>query len=1725
MFDLEKFKIKRLRLTMSAFGFPGGKAKALPTLLKTLSHHVSAGLAKCFFAPIKKALPNLRSIAVAGFSLVIGSFSYAATPPNTLVTNIASANYMIGGTNATVTGSVSMLTAARTPAIIDFLQYIPQGTGGVVENVALTYCNGVALPAPNYIMPPSTALTVPGALRLAPATEYVKGDPIFVKVTDYDQNKNPNLAETIQLTIGSGTDTEQLILTETGLSTGVFIGYIQSKAAAGSNNDCQLSVAGSNTRISATYTDPLDALPTVVDQALVDPFGVIFNSNSGLGVDGGKITMIDISTGLPATVYCDDGVTVLPQPLTAGSPTICDPIVSAGTYRFPRALPGNYRFQLVSPAGYAFPSTTPLASLPSGFSIFGTLAGNGASYGGPFPLNLGPALHIDIPTDPSSGNLQIIKTAAKTIVGEGEFVPYALTIKNVSGINALNVLIADQLPIGFRYRTNSASVNSATIGNPTISSDGRALTFNVGNLNAGLSMTLKYVVEVTPAAKAGPAENIAYATGGHQSNTSKASVVVREDLMRSKSILIGTVFLGSCEDTPPKGMPNIRIVLENGAYVLTDDKGQWHMDNVTPGTHVVQLDKDSVPKGYEVIDCQGNNRLAGRNYSQFVNVRGGSLWRANFYLQRKAADQLNGATSEKISQPSPSADAEKRGLVEKLPYDSDWLAVAQEGPEWLHPSTGFSPALPVIKFAVKHHPSDTVKVKMNGIDVGGYNYDGTQNNLQKTVALSVWSGVSLKENENTLSIEVINQKGLSVLQETRTIYYSEGPAKVELVLAKSKLIADGKTEPIIAVRFLDRFNHPARRGINGEYQLNAPYQSVTQQEAMRRDPTSAGINQNKPRFDIDDDGIAYIRLAPTTQTGEAVLSFDFGQTKLTTTINQNSVSNDNQVRAWLVAGARDWILVGFAQGTLGHKALSGNVQGAKDALADSDLFDQNRAVFYAKGTVQGDALLTVAYDSAKKRSDVGSSPSLKQAVEPDKFYTLYADATQPYFDAASARKLYVKIERAQFYAMFGDFDTGLTVTEFARYNRTLNGVKSEYKDSKVSYNVFAAMTAQTFKKDEIQGNGTSGTYKLSSGKIVLNSDKIRVETRDRFHSEVVLKTNSLTRFIDYSIDYNLGTVFFNSPVSTRDFNLNPIYIVAEYEAGDNKDEKLTLGGRVTSNLNNKVVVGLTSVHEGNIGAKGNLSGLDVVATVNDKTKAVAEFAQSNHESSTGIAKGNAWKAEIVHSGDVLDVKAYIRQQGSGFGLNQQAASETGTRKVGAEARYKVNSEFAVQGQIYEQTDLGKDAKRDVLEVRVDQKVNDIADIFYGARSVHEKDALGTQAYNNQFIGGVSYSVLDKNATLKASTELNTSKNSQSTDFPNRYLLGADYKVSEQTQLFAQYEIARSDLVSTNNAAVGLRVKPWTGAEASAKLGNATATDGQRIYSDFGLSQRWKIDDFWQTDVALQRVQVLSSSSTAGTTNFSTSAITGNSTAASIGVAYSEKIWSANGRLETRVGADKNTNLAVGGQRTLQDGMILATSVTVRKASDATTDARNSLARVSFAHRPLSSQWSWLNRLDYIDDAMRSSTVNNHTRKIVNSTHLNWLPSVRTQWSFQYAGKYVFDTIDGTAYKGYTDLIAAEVRRDILPDFPAWDVGAHAARLYSHGSRTQNLSAGVSIGYKLFNNAWVSVGYNLLGFNDSDFIGANYRSKGAYLTLRMKVDQDSLSLNSERTGQTIQSVLK
>src|SRR5690606_4709933 len=79
----------------------------------------------------------------------------------------------------------------------------------------------------------------------------------------------------------------------------------------------------------------------------------------------------------------------------------------------------------------------------------------------------------------------------------------------------------------------------------------------------------------------------------------------------------------------------IRLLLDDGTFVTTDESGAYHFEGVRAGTHVVQLDLATVPPDLDVSPCSQNTRFAGRGHSQFVEAQGGGMWRADFTLQRK----------------------------------------------------------------------------------------------------------------------------------------------------------------------------------------------------------------------------------------------------------------------------------------------------------------------------------------------------------------------------------------------------------------------------------------------------------------------------------------------------------------------------------------------------------------------------------------------------------------------------------------------------------------------------------------------------------------------------------------------------------------------------------------------------------------------------------------------------------------------------------------------------------------------------------------------------------------------------------------------------------------------------------------------------------------------------------------------------------------------------------
>ncbi|MDH3342585.1 MAG: OmpA family protein, partial [Gammaproteobacteria bacterium] len=577
----------------------------------------------------------------------------AITPPGTSIDNTATATFNVGGPVLAVNSNAVTVssTIISTPSTVTFYQYDSTGAGSLNEEVPTQHATS-GPPGAGFVVSANPVIPLPGAgatvldpnapISMNPVDVYHAGEPIFVLLQDLDQNLNPAIQESIIVTVTSSTgDQEELILTETGVDTGRFIGFVQSTSNAVSNYDGSLSIAA-DTQVTVNYVDQYDGSDASAASTLVDPYGRVFNSVDGSVIDGVTVTLLD-GAGNPATVYGDDGISTYPNIITSGG-TVTDgggTVYSfpSGSYRFPMLVPGDYQIVLTVPATLRAPSIETVANLQALPGAPYALDAN-ASFANVFTLLPGPPLNVDIPVDTRTSHLILNKSASKSRASVGDFVQYTLKLDNIDPLlTSNNLLVTDNLPKGFRYQASSLSVDGVVSAEPIISSDGRSLQFNVATLLPGASVEIKYVTEIGAGSPNGNAINTATAIDdqGVQSNVAQASVKIYEDLIKSHSFIVGKVINADCgeDDRNLPGFPNAKIYMEDGSYVVTDAEGLYHFEGVTPGVHVVQLDTETIPDNLEIVACEENTRFAGTAYSQFVDVKGGTMWRANFYVREK----------------------------------------------------------------------------------------------------------------------------------------------------------------------------------------------------------------------------------------------------------------------------------------------------------------------------------------------------------------------------------------------------------------------------------------------------------------------------------------------------------------------------------------------------------------------------------------------------------------------------------------------------------------------------------------------------------------------------------------------------------------------------------------------------------------------------------------------------------------------------------------------------------------------------------------------------------------------------------------------------------------------------------------------------------------------------------------------------------------------------------
>lgn len=1933
--------------------------------------------ASCAF--LRVAIAALCSLFVGLLATTV--HAQAVTPPGTQIRNYADLRFdRAPGLTGNLRSNevVTVVAPSRSRAAIQFVRTTSSGSGSPsTSGPTACFSGGSYQPLANPVLIGGQALDPTQPVPMAATGMFHGGEPFFIHVTDRDRNRDAGALDVVDIRVHSTAtgDSEVLRLTETGPNTGEFVGYVPSAVGPAVANDCVLQVARASD-VTTDYVDPLDVTDAVADTAALDPVGLVFSSQTGVAINGARVRIVDAATGQPVTVYGDDGISVFPSEVVAGGQATDSGgalyTFAPGSFRFPVvANAGMYRLIVEAPASFAFPSTVGISQLQLLAGAPFTL--NAGSFGNAYRVGSPPAANIDVPLDPTGTALIVDKTTPTAVAAVGDFVQYNLSLEN-SGANGAfpAVTTVDTLPVGTRYVRGSTRINNTPAGDPAIDATGRRLTFVTGNLAPAERITIRYVVELTSAVHGKELINEVQAVGSGNvaSNKASATIRIRDELLHSAAIVTGRVVEGDCpiDVTNAAGVEGVRVYLEDGRYAVTDKDGKYHFEGVPPGSHVVQMDTETLPPALQAAECAERARFAGRPYSQFVDVRGGALWRADFTLTRrppptgsvtmrmrsavdaqakrlvialpldvsginvgklrvlvmlptgfsyrKGTAQLDGEVIDDPTgndsvlsfnlgeapapwsrqlhfelEPGPAARgalalkavaifdtptasnqqtdsvenrlergaavqqsahytfeprfdvfgtdltaADRRELdriagewrgvndiriraightdstpisprnrslyadnnelslarartvadyfCEQLGLDSGQFEILGRGSDepvevgtdpasfaknrrvevsitgmrpvsdgtltvvqgesapatiatrgiivysrlpgaqaapaanataaapaplklaapavivmptiaWIAPVKDFNPPIPSLKVAIEHRYDQKVQLLVNGVRVNDVTFDGATPNPEKTFAVSNWRGVALAEGDNRLTAVVIDGQGQEVERLERDVHYSGGPVRAELLTAESRLIADGRTRPVITLRLYDSAGHPARRGTLGVFNVSPPYRSWWEVETLN-DNQLVAVGNREPTYTVGDDGVAEIELEPTSETGTVVLKLRYNERQT------------QEIRAWLKPAARDWVMVGLAEGSGAYHTISENMQAATDAGHEEGFDDQGRVAFFAKGRIKGDYLLTLAYDS--DRDTEAARERLAGTIEPDQYYTIYGDGSEQRFEAASQRKLYVKLERNQFVALFGDYDTGLNVTELTRYSRSMNGLRTEYGSEHVAVVAFAARTDQTYVRDDLQGDGTAGLYHLTQKPIVIGSDKFRIEVRDRFHSERILDTRPLARFLDYNIDYELGTVFFKEPVPSRDNEFNPIFVVAEYETRATSSEQTTAGGRAAVKFaGGKVEVGASFVSEGAAQGDGKVGGADLRWTPGPGTELRAEVARSESDDPTRAANADAYLVDLKHVSDRLEAHAYARQQDVGFGIGQQPGSEAGTRKAGVDGLYKFTDRWGVSAEAFRQEQLDTGADRTAAEGEVRYQTS-TATLGVGARHVADDNVGGENQRSDAAYATGSVDVLGGMFTLRGATDVTLNGNDASIDYPQRSTVGVDYHLKPDATLFAEYEHADGANIASDMTRFGARATPWNRAQLRSSITQETTEYGPRTFASAGLTQGWQVNKRWALDVGVDQSNTLRDSRTLPfnpNAPLASGSLDDDFFATFLGVLYRKTDWTFTSRVEYRNSdLEERITYAGGLYREPVAGQALSMTAFITDSNlTLGTDSVTSDIRFGWAYRPTAKRWMLLDRLDLIYDEQSAVAGKIDSRRIVNNLNANWQLDDRTQFGVQYGSRYARSTYDGVAYDGYSDLVGLDLRRDLNRRY---DIGLHTTVLHSWDAGVAEYALGVDLGVTFAKNVWVSFGYNVAGFDDRDFSAARYTDQGPFIKLRIKADQDT-----------------
>ncbi len=1630
-------------------------------------------------------------------------------------------------------------------------------------------------------------------------------------------NKDPAVNDYLVIRITSGNnplvtnfsdhDEEIVTLRETGPNTGIFhvVGFGEAIPAniqelgIPAQDAFQHPVSPGNHFIETVKHDKLIATilnclnpdgsrgqaVNVSADVLVDPFGVLFDTTTNQPISGAIVSLVnmaactnkfDLSTCALATVFEDELGT---KPAAASITTGPD-----GAYRFPFVPAGTYALLIKAPKEYTYPSLIGKDVLAKTWPDRVVVTG---SYGEQFMLipALGP-VEIDVPMDPFVPNMQLFvqKTGNRDTVEIGDFVDYTLNIKNAGTKAALSVEASDKLPVGFSYVPGTAFLDGVKRNPDSVTATG--LRFVIGTMAPAESHKITYRLRASTDSLRGDGINRASAyenrPGGGTSNQAVYKVRVLPGPFTTDGYITGKIYTdcnrNGVQDPEEVGVPGVRFYMEDGTMVISDVEGKYSLYGIRARTHVLKLDRSTLPKDVELIEQSVRN--AGDPGSVFVDLKAGELHRADFAVTT-GTGACEGPAMEEIFQRRANGDAPigelERVLKADLPVNPISIGDVRSLPAsgclgggdqqcGVHGKAN----LPMqSRSLIRRNELDDAPEMAD--DADGLSGSGRRIPTEPVMLESYLSGADRQ-------LEFLNLQDEEILPVSQTNIMIKGRLGADIrLLVNGELVPSARIGKKITVEdtqiegreyigvnlkagrnLLELKQFDAAGNNRGTVVLNVVAPGVLhnlQLDVRAKGNVEANGTNEVPMFLTltDKDGVPVTTrtevtletsagrfrqkdvnpVEPGTQIfiegGEATLTLVAPTEAAIASIVVRSGTVRQEAKVKFVPELRPMVASGIVEGMIRLKDFDSSkitpaqaADGFEDELHtlasanDGKLNFQGRSAFFLKGKVKGEYLLTMSYDSDKQRNQ-----SLFRDIRPEEYYPVYGDSAVRGFDAQSSGKLYVRVDKGRSSVLYGDYTTrvdGTHALDLGQYSRSLTGIKTHYEGEKTTANAFVARTNATQVSVEVPAQGVSGPYTVSGvNGLLVNSEKVEILIRDRNNPGVILSTIPQSRFVDYEFEPLSASLIFKAPVPSLDANLNPYSIRVTLEVAGDGPEYTVGGVQAERKLGERLSVGGAVAAEDNPAAKYSIGSVNATLKLDADTTLTAEVAQSDREFK-GV--GQAGRIEIEHHQGKDSWRLYHGQSNADF--DNSAASLSSGRTESTAKLQKALSDWGVfRAEASRTEDNATSGARQGAKVSLDKTINRYFGVEAGARYYAESKAnatvssLGVTPYD----GVTGRLRLNMQAPqLNGATGYLEYEQDVQESARKMAAAGADYRLGTQGRLYARHEF-----LSSLSGAYGLNDQQQRNTTVVG-VEDQYMRDG-KVFSEYRARDAINATDS-EAAVGLRNNWNVAQGVRLSTNLEQITTLKGtganDASAAGLGIEYlPSPLWKATGKLDLRWADSADTILnQLGLAWKINRDWTLLTRNTVSLTDNHKTGNRLlDRFQTGFAWRQVdTNRWDALTRFEIKREDDRSSSVAPVDRtSYIASLHVNYHPVRWLTMAGNYAGKLAKDKSLDLPSESRTHLLGARVITDIGE---RWEASVQGGRLWGDTGQSRYV-AGIETGYLAWANLWVSGGYNFLSYKDADLVGNDYTVDGFYLRFRFKFDEDLFNAAKPGINKTLE----